>query len=389
MSENFLSQEEIDALLRSQVQPQPAPGMDLSQEEQGLSREEIDVMGEVGNISMGSAATTLSDLVRNRVSITTPQIVVSTQKDLYGSFEKPYVVIDITYTEGLTGSNIFLISETDAVIIADLMMGGTGTNVGQELTELELSAVSEAMNQMMGSAATAMSNMFGFSVIISPPQVTSVEFDKPDYETNVIEGKIAVVSFRLVVGDLIDSQIMQIIPIKAAKEMVRYLLGPSVMPTQYEEEIEDAEDESNNFQAPSFPDGFQTGLEDEPKDEALEVTFETNLGSLESELDLTHSFSQSAGRQQNGEGSRNLDLILDVPLKVSVVLGRCKRPIGEVLKLVPGTIVELDSLANEPVDILVNGTLIAQGEVVVVNENFGIQVKNIISPQERLQRLRD
>lgn len=373
MSEEFLSQEEIDALLNSHITPDTENSPETFEEQQGnphedeqqLTPEEIDVIGEVGNISMGSAATTMSDLVQNRVSITTPRIQITTIRELFASFVKPYVVVDINYTEGLTGSNLFLISQNDALIIADLMMGGSGTVAGKELSEMELSAVSEAMNQMMGSAATAMSNMFGFSVIISPPQATAMNLKMEEYGTEISDDIVAVVSFRLEVGDLIDSQIMQVIPLKAAKEMVSHLLSPAPSPGS-----------TGEAEAVDLPQSEEGKDVPQPQPIMGEPDF--------SGADLR----QPAAQQPAAESPKNLDLILDVPLKVSVILGRCKKPIGEVLKLVPGTIVELDSLANEPVDILVNGTLIAQGEVVVVNENFGIQVKNIISPQERLQRLR-
>jgi flagellar motor switch protein FliN/FliY len=383
VSENFLSQEEIDALLKSQVVSEQETESEQEHqtstpagEEEDLTQEERDVLGEIGNISMGSAATTLSDIVQHRVSITTPHVILSNQKELFGSFVKPYVVIDINYIEGLTGSNLLLVGLTDAAIIADLMMGGTGENVGEELSEMGLSAVSEAMNQMIGSAATAMSNMFGFPVVISPPRATVVEFDKQELEFDLNGNAIAVVSFKLVVGNLIDSQIMQLIPVKAAKEIVKYLLAPSAGDNRSPgATAEDGDVEEDNG-LEDFVPGSPSDREIQPK-EIKDDTFSTRMAS----------FTPGAG--EDVERGKNLDLILDVPLKVSVVLGRCKKPIGEVLKLVPGTIVELDSLADEPVDILVNGTLIAQGEVVVVNENFGVQVNNIISPEERLRRLRD
>lgn len=379
MSENFLSQEEIDALLKSQVPMQEEPPAQFGEKEiaegEALTSDERDVLGEVGNISMGSAATTLSGLVGHRVLITTPHVTLSTQEELFRSFEKPYVVIDINYTEGLTGSNMLLLGVSDAAIIADLMMGGRGEVVEDGLSEMGLSAVSEAMNQMIGTAATAMSDMFGFRVVISPPRATVVEFDKEDCLEFELNGeKIAVVSFKLVVGDLIDSHIMQLMPVKAAKEIVKYLVAPS---TETADQEEEKEGDNQSTEAP-VNDGEQ------------ENNFEGFSPVPQvSESSFGQSLPGETGIEERAEGSRNLDLILDVPLKVSVVLGRCKKPIGEVLKLVPGTIVELDSLANEPVDILVNGTLIAQGEVVVVGENFGVQVSNIISPEERLQKLRD
>lgn len=389
MSEGFLSQEEIDALLKGGTPQDETPSSEVFPEEETagvsvpeaescpgaeneeLSQDEMDVIGEVGNISMGSAATTLSDLVRNRVSITTPQISMSTQQELFGSFTKPYVVINISYTKGLSGSNLLLISAQDAVIIADLMMGGDGENVSPEFGDLQLSAVSEAMNQMMGSAATSMSNMFGFTVTISPPTSNKVDFDtQTDFISGLDQERIVVVAFHLVVGNLIDSQIMQVIPIDVAKELVKHLLSPEFLET--------------NGDTGSFENGT-SGKEECPPVQETEKDISLPAPEYSNELVPSQQTQPLPGIPQ----TRNLDLILDVPLKVSVVLGRCKRPIGEVLKLVPGTIVELDSLSSEPVDILVNGTLIAQGEVVVVNENFGIQVKNIISPEERLQRLKE
>ena len=398
MSESFLSQEEIDALLKGNnlpqedvppetpseagesQEPQAAPETAAPYEEE-LSQDEMDVIGEVGNISMGSAATTLSDLVNNRVSITTPQISMSTQKELFSSFVKPYVVIKISYTAGLSGTNLLLISTTDANIIADLMMGGTGKDVAHEFGELQLSAVSEAMNQMMGSAATSMSSMFDFKVNITPPLSDAIDFEgKTEFESGLDEERIVVVSFRLVVGDLIDSQLMQVIPIDGAKDMVKHLLSSSFPEAEEEAGEKEYPGESTEPAEEIYP------VHKAQEEDTLYVTPDYRPDAVT--LEHVHQDQHLHDLHEIPE-SRNLDLILDVPLRVSVVLGRCKRPVGEVLKLVPGTIVELDSMSSEPVDILVNGTLIAQGEVVVVNENFGIQVKNIISPEERLRRLRE
>ncbi len=384
MNENFLSQEEIDALLKSQVIPEnEASDGGLSE----LTHEEMDVLGELGNISMGSAATSLSSLLGHRVSITTPHITISSQKELFQSFEKPFVMVNIHYTEGLTGSNLFIISQSDVMVIADLMMGGNGAvNADKELTELDLSAVGEAMNQMMGSAATAMSNMFGFSVVISPPHAVAVDVSKSvEVDCKLNGDAVAVVSFRLEIGDLVDSQLMQVIPIPAAKEMTSHLLSSPAPSCGSEEQVtgKGKDDGKDVKEENTFKQQDTLKQEDQPAD-----SLQMEQGpSIQNDPFLQHDFSSGWGIENNIEEARNLDLILDVPLNVSVVLGHCKRPIAEVLKLVPGTIVELDSLANEPVDILVNGMLIAQGDVVVVNENFGIQVKNIISPEERIHKL--
>jgi len=378
MSENFLSQEEIDALLRKQTEEEKSGGNGREDEKiaEDLTQEEKDALGEIGNISMGSAATALSDLLRQRVTITTPSLEVTTQKELFDRFEKPFVVIEVNYTEGLSGSNIFFMHTSDALIIADLMMGGDVKDTSGELTELHLSAVAEAMNQMMGTAATSMSNMFGFSVMISPPKTIMVDFNKEDYDSPLTEEKIVVISFKLVVGDLVNSQFMQVIPFEVAQKKARMLLDPSFLSQLNGANKEDKAQVQGEAveQAAGETEQEPYAQVEEPVQDH-ETSEEIELGEVP-----TNIISQKE--------QRNLDLILDVPLKVSVVLGRTKKPIGEVLNLSPGTIVELDSLANEPVDILVNGTLIAQGEVVVVNENFGVQIKNIISPEERIHRLR-
>ncbi|HBT20140.1 MAG TPA: flagellar motor switch phosphatase FliY [Peptococcaceae bacterium] len=386
MSENFLSQEEIDALLKQQSQENGTDGAgggdDSNTVEEDLTQEEKDALGEIGNISMGFAATTLSELLRQRVVITTPNIKTTTQKDLFESFEKPYVVIEVNYTQGLTGTNIFFMHTNDALTIADLMMGGDGKGSG-ELTELHLSAVAEAMNQMMGAAATAMSNMFNFPVTISPPKINKIDFDKEKYDSPLTEEKVVVVSFKLIVGDLVDSRFMQVIPFDIAKQKARMLLDPSFInqmtagdKTEEKPLEESAEEEK--------------GVRAEEKAEDEELVLPQISEPEEEDLSASNRFQRTEAEavSMSEREKRNLDLILDVPLNVSVVLGKTKKPISEVLNMTPGTIVELESLANEPVDIYVNGTLIAQGEVVVVNENFGVQIKNIISPEERIHKLR-
>lgn len=370
--DNFLSQEEIDALLR---QGQSDDALDSSLEIDNKPEEskkpedntdmstlltdlEKDALGEIGNISMGSASTTLSEILQQKVVITTPKIKITSAQSLYDSFNTPYVIIDVNFTEGLNGSNILVIKTRDAAIIADLMMGGTGENPSEELSELQLSAVAEAMNQMIGSAATSMTTIFNTSVKIAPPIVNFVDFGGDNtYYPWVNEDTLVVISFTLRVGNLIDSEMMQVIPIDIAKEEADMLFNPKT----FENEVPKASESEKLEAAPA------------KTDEINEVVVQTER---DKKTDL------EAGLP------KNLNLILDVPLKVSVILGKTRRPIQEVLNLIPGSIVELERLANEPVDILVNGTLIAQGEVVVINENYGVRVTNIISPEQRLNNLR-
>ena len=187
-----------------------------------LTDVEKDAIGEVANISMGSSATTLYSLVNRKVNITTPVVTLATWKNLLDAYEKPCVFIQIKYTQGLDGTNILVLKEHDVKVITDLMMGGDGTNTDGELGELHLSAISEAMNQMMGSAATSLSSMLNKTIDISPPVA-----DLVDLHDNIDEGSIAdflsgsfvKISFKMEIGDLVDSEIMQLYPVSFAKEM--------------------------------------------------------------------------------------------------------------------------------------------------------------------------
>lgn len=373
MNDSFLSQEEIDALLRQTneddeqyKQEQTGDTGNNGGQDEGaaeLTTIEEDALGEIGNISMGSAATTLSQLLNQKVTITTPRVSLSNTRDLCKNFSRPFLLIEIKFTQGLEGSNVLIMHSKDAAIIADLMMGGDGTNVSEELSEFHTSAVAEAMNQMMGSAATSMSTMFNKSINITPPEVTPVDFSQDvgnpfKYPDDL---PLVVVSFELVIGDLVNSEIMQIIPVEIAKQQTQLLLSSS------------------------------GGNAEEQTAEPQETVEEP--GNVQNRQDSAQSFSEGFDNREDSwryggeEQPRNLDLILDVPLRISVVLGKTRKPIKEVLKMMPGAIVELDKLVNEPVEIYVNGKLIAEGEVVVINENFGVRLTHIISPRERLENL--
>jgi flagellar motor switch protein FliN/FliY len=358
--QEFLSQEQIDALLQQAyaVEPKPEP------EPLDLSAMEADVLGEIGNISMGSAATALSEILRHKVTITAPRVRITTPEELFRSFEVPYVIVTVEYTAGLVGSNLLIIRVADATVIADLMMGGEG-RPSEELSEIGVSAVAEAMNQMIGSAATAMSSMFSRVVTISPPQVAILrrpeEVGSQRFYPWPPDERVAVVSFRLTVEDLIDSELLQVIPVAVAKQEAELLLGPSA-----QEAVSTPAGAPSS--APVAPPASPPETESPPP-EAFGVAAPAPSGPAE-------------------PPPRNLELLLDIPLEVSVVIGRTRRPIKEVLNLVPGSVVELDKLVEEPVEILVNGTLVAEGEVVVVNENFGVRITHIVNPSERLKYLR-
>ena len=233
--DGMLSQDEINALLSGMAaDSELEPTMEASAivgsqiDENLLSETEKDAIGEVANISMGTSATTLYSLVSHKVDITTPVVSLATWENVLEYYEKPCVFIQIKYTTGLDGHNILILKEHDVKVITDLMMGGDGTNTSGELGELHLSAISEAMNQMMGSAATSLSQMLGSMIDISPPEASLVdlqEFRMGEEIANFLAGTFVKIAFKMQIGDLVDSTILQLYPVDFAKNLVATFLG--------------------------------------------------------------------------------------------------------------------------------------------------------------------
>ena len=407
--DGMLSQEEINALLGGMgdsaentsdvVANEPTPAAADSNER--LSPEESDALGEIANISMGTAATTLSVLVNNRVEITTPKLSYVTLNDLKEQNPAPCVFIYISYRTGLEGKNILVLKEHDVKVITDLMMGGDGTNTDAELTDLHLSAISEAMNQMMGSAATSMSSMINEKVDISPPSSTRVDLTDTMMEDglhDMVGQTFVQVSFRMTIGDLVDSEIMQLYPFDFAKLI--YTRFRSTMEGGMEEtaasEPEPApqpEPVAARVQQPEPMQAVPVSQMDPqmdpqmaPQQPMMGMQQPTMNGAMPmynmpmQNVPIQPAQFQNFAPSQNLDGiaPENIDLIMDVPLEVTVELGRTSKSIKEILDFSPGTIIELDKLAGEPVDVLVNGKFVAKGEVVVIEENFGIRVTEII-----------
>lgn len=387
MDDGMLSQDEIDALLNITEDDDTGGSEDIKDEntdssEMYLTPLEKDTIGEIGNISLGSSATTLSTLLNQKVEITTPSVSIVKKTGIKEAFPYEHVSLQVDYKDGFDGENIFLMKAQDAAIISDIMLGGEGLNPKEELTEIELSAVQEAMNQMMGASATSMSTVFNKRVDISPPLVQYEDIDKLEEVSGKIDGDVFVkVSFQLKVGELIDSNIMQLIPLDFAKLLVSQLLEPEVEDTQVaatiapEKSLDVTEEKPKHNLANTMP-----------KNEHIAPQQIGNQFSPESTVQ-TASFSEFEQAELSQQGQRNLDMLLDIPLKVTVELGRTKQTVEEILDLSPGSIVELDKLAGEPVDVLVNNKLIAKGEVVVIDENFGVRITDIVSQKDRLSKL--
>ena len=447
-------------------------------EKELFSPMDIDALGEMMNISLGSSATAVSNLLDHRVDITTPKVtVVPTDEFTIGNLE-PAMGIEIKYVEGLAGSNIMLLRRRDIKVIVDILMGSETPDEEFELNELTISAVCEVMNQMMGAAATAMSDFLGFPVDISTPKPFELEDLQAFKENHLPKGEdtLVVVRFALKIEDALESEFMNVITVKLARELLKGLgLGddeeepaPAAEPApapapapapeasgggsrkMSQEEIEQmlagggaaapapapapapeasgggsrkiSQEEIEQMlsgggvggaapAAPAQPAAAQTpppvqqppvqmppypGMPPQgeggafpgymgyppmyypypyppqPQPEAAKPdpkVIATKPLAME-EMDVT----EVLGKEQ----AQNLDLIMEVPLQVSVEIGRTQRKVQDILSFSKGSLVVLDKLAGDQVDLFVNGKCIARGDVVVIDDNFGVRVTEIV-----------
>ena len=428
--DGMLSQDEINALLNGMMETGDVGG-DSSSDSAAtssasdsvagsdgdlLTDAEKDAVGEVANISMGTSATTLYSLVNRKVNITTPVVTLATWGQIIEDYERPCVFIKIKYTVGLEGTNILVLKEDDVKIITDLMMGGDGTNIDGELGELHLSAISEAMNQMMGSSATSLSSMLGKMIDISPPEASLVELGSIGAQDDIsafLQDTFVKITFRMQIGDLVDSKIMQLYPIDFAKDLYSYFMEnkepepepappppqPAPAPSMSAPSMDmgmgmgmGMPDASMNMGASQgmgmapgmgMSPGMGMGMSMQP---GMGMGMASGMGMpMQQPMQMANvniqpaSFQPFAADVNALQSQENIELIKDVPLEVTVELGRTQKSISDILDFAPGTIIELDKIAGEPVDVLVNGKLVAKGEVVVIEENFGVRVTEIIN----------
>lgn len=406
--DGMLSQDEINALLN---------GVDLSADSDGsaatataqdggddLTDIEKDAIGEVANISMGTSATTLFSLVNRKVNITTPKVEMCRWAEVVRDYERPCVFIQIKYTVGLNGTNILVLKEHDVKVITDLMMGGDGTNIEGELNDLHLSAISEAMNQMMGSSSTSLSSMLGKTIDISPPEASLVDLQtkEPSELSPFLEEKFVKISFRMQIDDLVDSTLMQLYPLEFAKSiydtfMTQQTGGAEPAPAPTPAPAPAAQD--MGMQQPQMDMGMQQQMNMGMPQMQMgmpQMQPQMQMGMPQMQMGMPQQmpmggmgygmpnvniqpaqFQNFAPGQGEMVSAESIGLIKDVPLEVTVELGRTSKSISDILEFAPGTIIELDKIAGEPIDVLVNGKFVAKGEVVVIEESFGVRIMEI------------
>ena len=385
--DGVLSQEEINALLNDPAGDAGAGAAGSPSAAGDLTDAEKDAIGEIANISMGTAATTLFSLVNRKVEISTPVVSYATWEDITRQYERPCVFIRIAYTVGLDGSNILVLRENDVKIITDLMMGGDGTNIDGELGELHLSAISEAMNQMMGSSATSLSSMLNKMIDISPPKADLIDLAENVDESAIDEflsGRFVKISFRMEIGDLVDSEIMQLYPISFAKEMCAGVTANMEMDTVKEEPAP----------APAPQPAQSAPVQETPQPMMNQPMMgqpmmgQPMMGQqvMGQQVNVQPAqFTAFSGANMGVYQPENIDLIMDVPLEVTVELGRTSKSISDILDFGPGKIIELNKIAGEPIDVLVNGKYVAKGEVVVIEESFGVRITEIVNSTKPAQ----
>lgn len=439
---------------------------------------EIDAIGEILNISLGASATAASTMLDARVDITTPVVHVEKREEFSFSNLEPAVGVEITYIDGLTGDNVMLLKRQDVKAIVEMLMGMEIADEDFELNEMNISAICEVMNQMMGASATALSELLGKPVNISTPKSFEITSDEQFKDKYFTEGNAAmvVISFRLNIAEKLESEFMNLMPITLAKELVSGFF-PDGMLEELQEDMQEEEQtvpakEAGMSNAPQnqtaepeeytvhnqmpVPEEYapqgQTAVPGEytaqsqtavPGEYAVQnqmpvpgeyaaqnlasvpgmdtvqnqAVMPAQAGAVQADASVfskeileiqrmqmelmehmrqmetarqerkpkqirVHSSVEPTLREENGGDSdpdSNLDLIMGVPVEVSVEIGRTRKLVKDILELNKGSLVVLDKLAGEQVDLFVNGQCIARGDVVVVDDNFGIRITQIVS----------
>lgn len=403
MSNEVLSQEEIEKMLTdSDTVTTEADADDILQQQEPektllagdyLTKDEQDLLGEIGNICMGTSATTMSTLLGRKTTITTPEISIHTVESLAKEYPAPLVVSEIKYTSGLEGNNLLILKEYDVAKITNLMLGDEEEidpdNI--ELTEIHMSAIGEIMNQMVGSSATALADMLHKMVDISTPVTRriSIQADSLSESFNDKSEAFVRISFHMEIEDLLTSEIMQVLTVSFAKELAMQVLRQMQDDMGADTPTPDSGNVTAVETAQNKPLANQENRQDAGRSPVVAATSTTgNNGSqqvIHEQQNIRVQQPQFPSFNETGvnvpvPSLENIEMILDVPMSVTVELGRVKKKIKEILEFNTGSVVVLDRPAGETVDILVNGKCIGKGEVVVIDDNYGVRITEINMP---------
>ncbi len=419
-----------------------------------LNAEELDAIGEIMNISMGAAATSVSNMLDRPVNITTPSIKQDQMNDIDSSDLEPAVLVKIQYVEGLSGDNVIMLRRRDMQIIIDLLMGNEEPTPEEEFVfdELTLSAACEVMNQMMGASATALSEVMGTVVNISTPVAKEVttksEINEVFNDVNTDDPVVAV-SFNMMITDALDTTFCCFLTLTLARKLVSQVMAhteaqvaeiqpltstapveappappappmeapaaaapppqmappPVVAPPPQVAAAPVAPTPPPAAPAPVAPpmpqpQAMAAPQQMPPTDQMQPYPYPPQymmpggmqwapggyVGAPQSVQSAEFpTFNQ--GKAMIAPSSSNMNLLMGVQLEISVVIGRTKRKIKDIMEFGQSTIVELDNQTGAPAEIMVNGQLLAHGEVIVIGDNFGVRVTEIVGSKELLDMI--
>jgi len=349
MGDGSLSQDEIDALLQGADDmlsgTSRAPVGDFAPAQAALSPVEREAVADFLNSSMGSVMPALSGYLGKNIIIGNALVEVKNADQVRADFPKQYVQIVVDFSGGVNGKNVILLSMNDAGVISSLMMGDDSGAPPETLTEAHQSTLQEFVSQMMSTVATQLSNKIGKGVNTTSPDLKIVQGDidvpgTPD---------VVKITYNLTIQNFINSKMYHLMNLELAGEIARGSYVPQMQQPEYKPE-------------PAQP-------------------------RTTSQVGISPVRFPPLGEGMQSIPTGNINLLLDVPMTLTVELGRTRQLVKDILGLGEGSIIELDKLAGEPVDLLVNGKLIARGEVVVIDENFGVRVTDIVSPAERIAKM--
>jgi len=366
MSDGSLSQDEIDALLQgSSMDFDEAPAVDDS----GLSAKAKMDFTSFLNETVSSKEANLGGMVGESLSLKAPSVEVIKSSELGEGFEGSLVEIKMDYSEGIIGSHSYIFNESFANVIAGKMMGQSEV----ELNEAALSALEEAANTISGSSATSIGELVGKTVMNAPGQTGVMSGSELTFSSEYI----LKATFPVEIDGSEPSELVELFDINIVREIASHIGGPEVSDPMAAMGMTGGSD----MMGMSGQSGAQMDMGQMGMGQMGMNSQGFNQANVQSVQFPNLTPQLSAGEQGN------IGLLMDVYMEMTVELGRTKRLIKDILGMGEGTIIELDKLAGEPVDILVNHKLIAKGEVVVIDENFGVRVTEIISPMDRVSEM--
>lgn len=396
-----------------------------------LSEMQLDAIGEIMNISMGSAATAVSELLNAKVWITTPKVTVVQASELNYDRLEPAICVKIEYIKGLSGSNLMILKQDDVQLILNQLMGKPPViSPDFEFDELNISAVSEVMNQMMGASSTALAEFLGMGIDISTPTPYILsEVNIADLQNYEQTDMVAAINFDLTIDGVIKSEFISVLDIDLAATLADRMIGgatspepiatepapapapapqpvpqaepvpqaatvqqaapvqqatpmPQVAPVQQAAPVPQAapmpqadmyaQQGYYGYPNPAMNPVMNPAMYGHPVQPVMQPQPAVNYRNAQ--LAQFENFEAPLGSEQK----ENLQLLMDVPLQISVEIGSTKKKIKDILEFSQGTIIELERQAGAPVDVMVNGNLIARGDVVVIDDNFAVRITEIV-----------